>query len=467
MTSLKIEEVKSTERLERIATHSHIRGLGLNDDGTALDIGGGLVGQCNAREASGIIVDMIKSKKMAGKAVLFAGIPGTGKTALALAISQELGKNVPFCPMVGSEVYSTEIKKTEVLMENFRRAIGLRIREVKEVYEGEVFELKPIESAATSMASVAAGTANATSSISQIIIGLKTNKNKKSLKVEPSTWEQIQKQKIKKGDVVYIEANSGVLRRVGRCDAYSTEYDLESENYVPLPKGNVHKKKEVIQNVTLHDLDIANAKPQGGNELTNFLGNILKSKKTEITEKLRKEINKVVNRYIDQGIAELVPGVLFIDEVHMLDIECFSFLNRALESSLAPNVIFATNRGHCEIRGTHNIRSPHGVPRDLLDRLIIIRTIPYKINEIKSILEIRSKIEKINIDANALDKLAKHGDHTSLRHSVNLLTPSSILAKADYREEINCEDVQESIDLFLDAHESAIKLRQKGAKFLK
>ena len=30
--------------------------------------------------------------------------------------------------MVGSEVFSTEIKKTEVLMENFRRAIGLRIK---------------------------------------------------------------------------------------------------------------------------------------------------------------------------------------------------------------------------------------------------------------------------------------------------------------------------------------------------
>jgi len=44
---------------------------------------------------------------------------------------------VPFCPMVGSEVYSSEVKKTEVLMENFRRAIGLRIKENKEVYEGE------------------------------------------------------------------------------------------------------------------------------------------------------------------------------------------------------------------------------------------------------------------------------------------------------------------------------------------
>ena len=31
---------------------------------------------------------------------------------------------------------------------------------------------------------------------------------------------------------------------------------------MPLPKGDVHKKKEVIQDVTLHDLDVANARPQ-------------------------------------------------------------------------------------------------------------------------------------------------------------------------------------------------------------
>lgn len=49
------------------------------------------------------------------------------QTALALAIAQDLGPKVPFCPMVGSEVYSSEIKKTEVLMENFRRAIGKNV----------------------------------------------------------------------------------------------------------------------------------------------------------------------------------------------------------------------------------------------------------------------------------------------------------------------------------------------------
>ena len=56
---------------------------------------------------------------------------------------------------------------------------------------------------------------------------------------------------------------------------------------------------------------------------------VLKTKKTEITDKLRAEINKVVNRYIDQGVAELKPGVLFIDEVRSLLIYSFiAFFSR-------------------------------------------------------------------------------------------------------------------------------------------
>ncbi len=47
---MKIEEVKSTTKTQRIASHSHVKGLGLNEDGAALPIGSGLVGQENARE---------------------------------------------------------------------------------------------------------------------------------------------------------------------------------------------------------------------------------------------------------------------------------------------------------------------------------------------------------------------------------------------------------------------------------
>ena len=80
--------------------------------------------------------------------------------------------------------------------------------------------------------------------------------------------------------------------------------------------------------------------------------------------------------------------IYIIDEVHMLDIECFSFLNRALESELAPLVVMASNRGQARIRGTR-FTSPHGLPIDLLDRILIISTKPYSDTEIKEILSIR------------------------------------------------------------------------------
>jgi len=160
------------------------------------------------------------------------------------------------------------------------------------------------------------------------MIGLKTTKGSKTLKLAPQIYESLSKEKVSVGDVIYIEANTGAAKRVGRSDAYATEFDLEADEYVPIPKGDVHKKKEVVQDVTLHDLDMANAKPQGGQDIMSVMGQFMKPRKTEVTEKFRTEINKVVNRYIDQGVAELVPGVLFIDEVHMLDIECFTYLNR-------------------------------------------------------------------------------------------------------------------------------------------
>jgi RuvB-like protein 1 (pontin 52) len=64
---------------------------------------------------------------MASRAILLVGATGIGKTALA--VSKSLSSNVLFCPMIGSEVYSSEVKKTEIPMENFRRAIGIRIKE--------------------------------------------------------------------------------------------------------------------------------------------------------------------------------------------------------------------------------------------------------------------------------------------------------------------------------------------------
>lgn len=184
-------------------------------------------------------------------------------------------------------------------------------------------------------------------------------------------------------------------------------------------------------------------------------------------DKLRKEINKVVNKYIDQGIAELVPGVLFIDEVHMLDIETFTYLHRALESAIAPIVIFATNRGRCVIRGTEDIVSPHGIPLDLLDRLLIIKTLPYSRQEIEQIVKLRAVTEGLQIEDETLSALGELGTKTTLRYVVQLLTPAALVAKINERTSIKKEDVEEVNVLFLDAKSSAKILTQNQDKFMK
>lgn len=455
---MRIEQIRSGEgsaKELKIYSHSHIKGLGLNEEGIASKDSSGFVGQADAREAAGLAIDLISTKRMAGRALLLAGPSGTGKTALALAISQELGPKVPFCPLVASEVFSAEVKKTEILMENFRRAIGLRVKEIKEVYEGEVTEITPHETSNPLSLTSQLGKA-----VSHVVIGLKTQKGTKQLKLDPSIYESLQKERISVGDVIYIEANSGLVRRLGRSDAFANEFDLEADEYIPMPKGEVHKKKEVVTDVTLHDLDTANAQPKSGQDIFSLIG---QPKKTEITEKLRAEINKVVNRYVEQGTAELIPGVLFIDEAHMLDLECFAYLNRALESAVAPIVILATNRGMCQIRGADDpIEVPHGIPTDFLDRLLIIRTVPYSREECELIVRIRAELERVGpIDEEAVKLFAQIASDCSLRYALQLLNPCEILSRSQGRQSICVQDVEETRHLLLDAKTSAQLLLSK------
>lgn len=105
---------KDMVKMERIGAHSHIHGLGLGDGGEARDVGEGLVGQAAARKAAGVIVKMIKEGKIAGRGVLIAGQPGTGKTAIAMAMAQSLGTDTPCTMISASEVFSLEMGKTEV-----------------------------------------------------------------------------------------------------------------------------------------------------------------------------------------------------------------------------------------------------------------------------------------------------------------------------------------------------------------
>jgi len=443
----KVAEGREITRIERIGAHSHIRGLGLDDTLDARPISQGMVGQVAARRAAGVVVEMVKEGKIAGRAVLIAGTPGTGKTAIAMGMAQALGNDTPFTAMAGSEIYSLEMSKTEALTQAFRKSIGVRIREETEIIEGEVVEVQIDRPASGSGAKVGKLT-------------LKTTEMETIYDLGTKMIECVVKEKVQAGDVVTIDKATGKITKLGRSFTRARDYDATGANtrFVQCPEGELQKRKEVVHTVTLHEIDVINSRTQGF--LALFSGDT-----GEIKPEVRDQINAKVSEWREEGKAEIGAGVLFIDEVHMLDIECFSFLNRGLEDDMAPIVVMATNRGITKIRGT-NYTAPHGIPLDLLDRTIIIPTASYEQKELKQILKIRCEEEDCEISEDALTVLTKVGGETSLRYAIQLISLASLVSKRRQGTEISIEDVKRVYSLFLDEQRSCEFLKEYQDEFM-
>jgi RuvB-like protein 2 len=448
--ALKTDEAHDLTRIERIGAHSHIRGLGLDDTLEARNQSQGMVGQVAARRAAGVVVQMIREGKIAGRCVLLAGAPGTGKTAIAMAMAQSLGTETPFTMIAGSEIFSLEMSKTEALTQAFRRSIGVRIKEETEIIEGEVLEIN-IERPSTNPAV----SKNRTGTIV-----LKTSDMESTFDLGQKMIDSLTKEKVTTGDVVTIDKATGRISKLGRSFVRSRDYDAMSSNtrFVQTPEGELSKRKEVVHTVTLHEIDVINSRQQGF--LALFAGDT-----GEIKTEVREQIDHRVADWREEGKGELIPGVLFIDEVHMLDIECFSWLNRALESPMAPVVIVASNRGISRIRGTH-YKSPHGIPIDLLDRMVIIPTVSYKPDELAKIIKIRCEEEDVEMDDNAQLLLKGLGAQTSLRYVLQLITTANLVAQKRKASVVAAQDIKKVYNAFMDLKRSVEYLKEHEKDFM-
>lgn len=226
----------------------------------------GLVGQLEARKAAGIILQMIKNGDIAGRGILIAGQPGTGKTALAmgtvfyskkhivnsLGMAQALGPETPFTSIAASEIFSMEMSKTEALTQAFRRSIGVRISEETEIIEGEVVEIqidRPQQ-----------GTGPKTGKIT-----MKTTDMETVYDLGQKMIEALQKEKVQSKDVITIDKSTGKITKLGRSLSTTGDFDAMGPNtkFVQTPQGELQKRKEVLHTVSLHDIDVINSRAQG------------------------------------------------------------------------------------------------------------------------------------------------------------------------------------------------------------
>jgi RuvB-like protein 2 len=414
-----------------------------------------------------VVLKLIQQSHIAGRSILLAGPPSTGKTALAMALAAELSHttttsnnnnnnsttttttSVPFVNFAASSVYSVDLSKTEALTQAFRRSIAVQIQEETELLVGEVVEIV-VETSHT-------GTKTGR-------ITLCTTDMETIYDLGHKMIGLLQVEKVSAGDVISIDKSSGKISKLGRSVAKSREYDAmaATTKFVATPEGELLQRKTVTHTVSLHEMDVINSRQQGF--LALFAGDT-----GEIPDSIRQQIDAKVTEWREEGRAVLVPGVLFIDEVHMLDMECFSYINRALEEELAPILMIATNRGHSVIRGT-NYESPHGIPLDLLDRLLIVATTPYSVAELREILQVRCREEGVTLHVEALELLTRIAKECTLRYAMQLITVSQLVATKQHRGNsssavtVQLADVERCYRLFVDVQRSTERLIQDRDK---
>ena len=359
--------------------------------------------------------------------------------------------------MSASEVFSLEMSKTEALTQALRKSIGVQILEETEVMEGEVVEIQ-IDTAFSgekAKGSSGKGGMEKTGRLTLCTTDMETVYD-----LGAKMIDALSKEKVTAGDVITIDKASGKITKLGRSFSRSRDYDAmgSSTRFVQCPEGELQKRKEVVHNVSLHEIDVINSRQQGF--LALFAGDT-----GEIKSEVREQIDAKVVEWREEGRAKIIPGVLFIDEVHMLDMECFSFLNRALESDMAPVLVIATNRGIAKIRGTE-YKSPHGIPLDLLDRLMIVSTEPYTHDEISKILSVRCEEEDVEMADDAMELLARIGTETSLRYAIHMIITASLAAEKRKSAEVEIEDIKRVYKLFVDVKRSTQYLMEYNKEFM-
>lgn len=183
--------------------------------------------------------------------------------------------------------HDASIPSESSLTDFLRKNVLFSIKSIRDVYEGEVSEIKIMR--------------NNDGDPLWIDLSLRTAKATKQIKLTKNLLSAISA--VNLGDIIYIEPSLGIIKRLGRSETRADEYDLEGDKYLQLSKGAVHavKEKEVV--LSLYDFDYAFNKYN-----------------SKISAFVRSHVDNVVQSYIELGIAKAIPSAIYIDSAQLLSV---------------------------------------------------------------------------------------------------------------------------------------------------
>jgi len=424
MNFSEITEKKNSNFWSTFNFFSHIKGLGIGNFINVRQVSQGFVGQKIARRALFMLVNLINKQNFENKGIIVTGACGTGKTAMGIAVSKLLISKFPFIKINGSEIGSPIISKIEILHRIIRKTVGINFYQESLIIEGEIVDLKINEK-------------NKKNIERKLVI---RNKNVQSIyEIGPKILKKFFEKKIKKNDFVSIDKTNG--------EVYFYKKNIEKShtnkntNFSKKEVDSIERYKIIEHFITLHEIDLLNSKKKK-------LSAIFSEFQSEISFKKREKIGKVLKRWEEENKIKIFKGILFIDDIHLLNNESFSFLGKIIETRLSPNFFFATNYTKEKINGLNYI-SPHGIPVDFLDRFLILSTCPLSKMEIEKIIRLRSKELQLLLKKECLLLLVKIGIECGLNYALYLLS-TLCFHSSKKKKETGIHDILISFKLFLN-----------------
>jgi len=255
--------------------------------------------------------------------IIICGKSGSGKNRFFKNLRYKLGNQFPFSDNTNLLNSAIEKDQLEELFKLQKKSIGIRISEYIEYYEGEVNEL-----------TFAIDPSNKMRKDFNAIIVLKTLEGRLKLNVSGIIYNELVKKKIKIGNVIRIIPDSCSVQNLGESFNYIKNNSIVKLNFFTLPKGRVFKKKILTRELTIYDFEFENFKNKKEYEFLNI----------DRTIKLIEDTETLLWKYNQFGKANIIRGILFINNMDLLSINSLSFLFKNFNNWLSPVTILSTNK---------------------------------------------------------------------------------------------------------------------------